>query len=136
MNSHPIKVNQNAYSEYRVNPPNLPFQNMFLDYMGPFNIKINGKTLKSWILIFMCTWSRAINMKLCLDLSTEEFLRAFQIHVFEYGISEYCVSDLGSQIISGAHTIQDYLKDSDTQNYFVENGIKPILFEQYYKGHS
>ena len=56
--------------------------------------------------------------------------------MFEYGIPEYCVSDLGSQIVSGPHTIQDYLKDSDTQNYFVENGIKPILFEQYYKGHS
>ena len=74
MNSRPIKVNQNAYREYRVNPPNLPFQNMFLDYMGPFNIKINGKTLKSCILVFTCTWSRAINMKLCLDLSTEEFM--------------------------------------------------------------
>ena len=47
---------------------------MFLDYMGPFNIKINGKTLKSCILVFTCTWSRAINMKLCLDLSTEEFM--------------------------------------------------------------
>ena len=82
----------------------------------------------------MATWSRAINLKICLDLTVQEFLRAFQIHCFEYGVPEYCVSDLGSQIVVGSNKIMDFLKDSEARKYFNEQGIQPIQFDQFYKG--
>lgn len=65
-----------------------------------------------------------------------EFLRALQLHFFQYGMSQSCISDLGSQIIKGSNIITDFLRDVDTVRYFEEHGISPIKFEQYFKGRS
>ena len=35
-NEHPIKLNQNDYRMFRVDPPAVPFRNIFVDYLGPF----------------------------------------------------------------------------------------------------
>ena len=36
-NNHPVRLNQNMYRSFRESPPNVPFANIFIDYMGPFN---------------------------------------------------------------------------------------------------
>ena len=51
LNSRPVKLNQNKYRDFRITPPPLPFASIFLDYMGPFEIKMNGVRKKIWILI-------------------------------------------------------------------------------------
>ena len=89
--------------------------------------------MKVWILCLTCTWSRAINLKLCIDLSVKEFLRAFQLHCFEFGLPELCISDLGTQLVAGANTILDFLKDPEVKLYFEEKGVQPIQFQQFYK---
>ena len=81
-------------------------------------------------------WSRAVNLKVCVDLSTTKFLRAFQLHVFEFGVPQYCFSDLGTQLVAGGNIILDFLKDPMTQNYFQENNVKPMSFDHYFKGRS
>ena len=81
-------------------------------------------------------WSRAINLKVCINQSVSEFLRAFQLHSFEYGIPQLCISDLGTQLTAGSNVIRDFLKDHETKGYFNENGVQAINFEQYYKGRS
>ncbi|XP_064097667.1 uncharacterized protein LOC135209048 [Macrobrachium nipponense] len=95
-----------------------------------------GKKSKVWILCITCLWSRAINLKVCVDLSEISFLRALQLHCFEFGVPELCLSDQGSQLTSGARTVENFLNDKDTLSYFRENNIKPLSFQQYYKGHS
>ena len=129
-----IKLNQSHYKEFRIDPPSVPFRYIFVDYMGPFFVKSNGQKVKVWVLVVTCMFSRAINLKTCLDLSVKEFLRAFQIHCFEFGIPEFCISDLGTQIVAASNIITDYLKDQDTKAFFDENGIKPISFYQFPKG--
>ena len=52
----------------------------------------------------------------------------------EFCVPELCLSDLGSQIVAGANIICDFIKDVDTQNYFKEQGIKPLKFDHYFKG--
>ena len=81
-----VKVNQCAYRDFRIDPPSIPFKYIFIDHFGPYNVKLNGKKSKVWILCLTCLWSRAIHLKICLDLTTKEFLRAFQLHSYEYGI--------------------------------------------------
>ena len=78
---------------------------------------MNGIKKKVWILCISCTWSRAINLKIYYDLSDTEFLRAFQLHCFEFGIPQNCYSDLGTQLVAGANVITDFLKDLETLNY-------------------
>ncbi|XP_068247851.1 uncharacterized protein [Palaemon carinicauda] len=63
-----------------------------------------------------------------------DHLGYFQIHTYEYGIPELCLSDLGSSLVAGANIMTDFLRDSDTQEYFEENNVKSPTFEQYFKG--
>ncbi len=135
-NERTIKLNQSPYKDFRINPPNIPYKYLFLDYIGPYNIKWMGKKVKIWILCITCMWSRAINLKICMDLTVKNFLRAFQMHTFEYGIPELVLSDLGSQIVAGSNIIHDFIKDAETQIFLQENNVKNITFEQYFKGNS
>ena len=81
-------------------------------------------------------FSRAVNLVICRDYSTEAFLRAIQIHVYSYGLFSNCTSDLGSQIKSGANAITAYLNDVETRNYFESSGINFVKFVNYPKGNS
>lgn len=81
-------------------------------------------------------WSRYINLKMCADLSVESFLRAFQMHVHEFGMPCKVVSDSGTSVIAGSNIIKDFLKDVDTREYLQEHEIGEISFTQYYKGNS
>ena len=133
-NNRPVHLNQNLYRDFRENPPNVPFANVFVDYLGPFNVKVEKNKTKVWILCFTCTWSRAINLKICRSLNVSDFLRSFSLHCFEYGIPQLCISDLGTQIVAGANLITSFLNDPSTQLYFEERGTKPLSFQQYFKG--
>ena len=136
VNARAIKINQSSYRDFRVAPEKIPFSYSYLDYMGPFNVKEGNTKSKVWVLVFTCMWSRATNLKVCSNLSTEEFLRAFQLHSFEYGIPQYCISDQGTQIVAAGNKIQSFLSDFETQKYFQESGVKSLKFEQFHKGHS
>lgn len=133
-NERTIKLNQNVYREFRLSPSNVPFRYVFLDYLGPFFAFVNGSKTKVYLLCFTCLWSRSINLKICLDLSIKNFLRAFQIHIYEYGTPEQCFSDLGSQIVSGANIISEFLNDASVKQYLDDHGVKSLKFEHYYKG--
>jgi hypothetical protein len=87
-NSRTVKLNQNVYRNFRANPPSIPFRTIFVDYFGPYNVTVAGKLSKLYILCITCLWSRAINLKLSLDLSVYNFLRALQLRTFEFGVPE------------------------------------------------
>ena len=93
-----------------------------------------GIKKKVYLLVLTCLWSRAINLQICRDLTVNNFLRAFQIHVYSYGCPERVYSDLGSQIVSAASTITDFVNDVQTKLFFAENRIRPVRFHQYFRG--
>lgn len=134
LNGRNIKLNQSPYREFRIDPPAIPFRSMFMDYFGPYEVKRNGRREKVYVLILTCIWSRAMNLKVCYDLSVKEFLRAFQLHTFEFGVPELVISDQGSQLVAGANILTNLCTDSETIHFFEEHGIKPIQFNQYFKG--
>ena len=134
INSRTLKVNQNAYRELRVDPPKVPFRAIYIDYIGPFYAKFSNEKRKVYILCITCMYTRAINLKVCIDMSLREFLRSFQLHCFEFGVPSYCTCDLGSQLVAGANVIMDFIKAPDAQKYFSENNVKALQFEHYAKG--
>ena len=95
-NNRVVKINQAPYRDFRINPSSVPYRNVFVDHMGPFYVKLKGEKIKVWLLCITCLWSRAINLKLCLDMTAKTFLRALQLHVFEYGIPNLCLSVMGT----------------------------------------
>ena len=134
VNARPIKVSQNSYRECRVEPSNVPYRSLFVDHFGPCYVKVAGVKRKVWVLVLTCMWSRAINLKLCMDLSTSEFLKAFQTHVYEFGAPQIVYSDQGSSILAGANTIKSLLNSPQVTSYLRENGMRCMSFEQYPKG--
>lgn len=136
INEHPIKLNQSNYRDFRINPNKTPFSNIFLDYAGPFMVKLNGIKVKVYLLVLTCLYTRAISLKICRTASVEDFLRAIQLHVYEYGLFQFCVSDLGSQIQAGANSILTFLNDFETRQYFEQNNIQLTTFQHYSKGNS
>ena len=51
-----VKLNQSLYREFRVDPPQILFKNVFVDYFGPFYVKNNKIKTKVQILCIACTW--------------------------------------------------------------------------------
>lgn len=65
-----------------------------------------------------------------------EFLKALQLHIYEYGLFRECRADLGSQITSGFNSLRVFFSDMETQTFFRENGIASLVMEQFCKGNS
>ena len=135
-NEPPIKLNQNCYRDFRISPNEKPYSSISIDFAGPFTVKLQGKNVKIWILLVTCLFTRAINLVICRSMDTNEFLRALQLHVFQHGAFQFCLSDLGSQIKAGAKIVSEFLDDDETRKYFESNGMKTIQFHQYSKGNS
>ena len=134
-NGRTVKLNQSGYRDFRLTPRNLPFSTIAIDYAGPYRTKICNETRKVYVLVVTCLFTRAINLKVSVDLSTAEFLRSFQLHCHERGVPSFVLSDLGSSIVAGADIVQNFLSDPSTAEYFDGMGGKVIKFHHYYKGH-
>ena len=134
VNNRTIKINQNKYRDFRVSPPNVPFRYIFVDHFGPYRVKQGDSRSKVWVLCITCLWSRSISLKVCMDLTTSEFLKALQVHIFEYGVPELLLSDLGSSIVAGCSVIAGLLNDAAVTSVLDEYNIKPMSFQHYSKG--
>ena len=95
---------------------------------------MNGVRKMVLVLCFTCLGSRAVNLKVCLALTTKEFLRSLRVHCFELGIPQLVLTDSGTQIVAGANLIKDFLNDPEMQAYFAENNGKPYLLFSILKG--
>ena len=136
LNGRTIKLNENDYRDFRVNPSQVPYRDLALDHMGPFTVRLGEKPSKIYILIITCLWSRAVNLIISFNLNNRSFLQALQTHVCEFGVPQFILSDNGSPIVSSIPTIQRFLSDSFTQNYLIEHNIKPLSFAPYPAGAS
>jgi len=137
LHGRPTQLNQNDYREVRINPSRVPYRNIAIDHAGPFKSRSEGVTVKCYVLIVTCMFSRAVNLLMCRRIDKESFLLALQEHVFEYGIPEDILSDNGSPIVSSVSIIHSYLRnDVDVKNYLTERNIKLISFSPYPPGAS
>ena len=134
VNGRTISLTQNKYRDFRASPPSVAFRSIFVDHCGPYLVKRGGTQSKVWVLCITCLFSRAVNLKLCLDLTTGEFLKALQMHIFEYGTPELVLSDLGSQIVAGGNVIAGIMNDATVTSFLAENDIRPMTFQHYAKG--
>ena len=133
-----INLNKNCYREIRAKPIAIPFRNVFIDYFGPFEVKLDSKKKdrkKVWILVICCLWSRAIKLHICMDYSATEFLKAIQKQIYESGLFSICISDSGTPFIGGVRKIRNYIFNNHLiQKFFNEQNVQYINFENYPKG--
>ena len=131
-----VKINQNDYRSFRINPSKFPFRDIALDYIS-FNIRGDSNVKqKVNVLIITCLFTRAINLIVCEKADNECFLEAFQGHIYEYGIPQFILSDNGSQLVGSIQLIQNFLDDVEVRNFLEERNIKKLHFTPYPSGAS
>ena len=133
-NNRTCKLSQSPYRDFRISPSNVPFRQIFIDHLGPITVSTSSGNVKIYILVLTCLWSRAINLQVCRDLTTDEFLRAFQSHIFKYGVPQFCSSDLGSSIVQGTKLLTEMMSQPDVTEFLNEHDIESVKFTQYPKG--
>ena len=116
-----MQLTQNAYREFRMNPPQVPYRSIFCDFLGPFSVKYTGEKRKVYLLLITCLWSRSINLKICTDLSLPNFLRSLSLHNMEHGCPQLILSDSGSQLVAAGKLLNDYLNDDACREYLSES---------------
>ena len=136
LNERPISLNQSNYRDFRISPPSVPFRSIVVDFMGPFKTRLKGVETKTYVLCITCVWSRAVNLKVCRDLTVESFLMALQTHINEFGVPQTILSDSGSQLTVASKLIVDLLKDTKTTTYLNRHNVKNFQFTHYPAGNS
>ena len=87
-----------------------PFQNVGLDYFGPFMVRRGRSFEKRYGCIFTCLQCRAIHLELAHTLSTDSFILALMRFVNRRGTPALLISDNGSNFVGAEKELGNWLK--------------------------
>ena len=82
----------------------LPFQVVGVDYAGPIKYKATNKHEgKAYIILYACSWTRALYLDLAKSIQTTEFLLSLKGTIGRRGRPSTICSDNGSTFIVQQH---------------------------------
>ena len=102
---------------YRVTKPDKPFRLTGVDYAGPYSIlKYRGrgaKTIKGYIVIFICLNTKAVHLELVSGYSSDDFLAAFRRFTSTRGPCSRLYSDQGTTFVGANSELKElyYIDD-------------------------
>jgi hypothetical protein len=70
-----------------------PFAVTGVDFAGPLYVKVGKELKKSYIMLFTCATTRALNFELASDMTTDKFLLAFRRFSGRRGLPNTICSD-------------------------------------------
>ena len=110
-----------------------PFKHVGVDFTGHFWVKdqVSGSTVKMFILIFTCLNIRAVHFELLPDMSTQNFVLAFQRFCNMYSVPQYLYSDNAKSFIKGGSILENSLQSQEFQNEMEKCNIKHIRIPLY-----
>ena len=97
-----------------------PFFITQTDLAGPFQAfsqHHKRTTVKIWFLVFCCSTTTCINIKVMEDYSTPSFIQAFTRFSCQHGYPSKLLIDEGGQLIKGCQTMKFDLTDIQQQLY-------------------
>ncbi|XP_046846737.1 uncharacterized protein LOC124440388 [Xenia sp. Carnegie-2017] len=102
-----------------------PFQVIGVDYAGPFIYKKRaGKEGKAYLLLVGCSLTRAVQLEMLPDMSTEEFMHSFKKLVARRGKPDKVYSDNAKTFVAAAKRVRKISKDEQVHDYLAKNNIK------------
>ncbi|XP_068239952.1 uncharacterized protein [Palaemon carinicauda] len=110
-----------------------PFDHVGIDYTGHFWVKddISGGTVKMFVLVFTCLNIRAVHFELLPDMSTRNFILAFQRFCNMYSIPQYLYSDNAKTFIKAGNILETSLKSKEFLDEMEKCQIKHIRIPLY-----
>ena len=114
----------------RLEPYARPFQNIDIDYCGPFMLTVGRKKEKRWVALFTCLSVPAINFKLAHDHSIDAFIIDFKKFINRRGVPIVFVQTM--EKISLERTkkpigLTKFLKSIESRMNYQENGSSGYL---------
>jgi len=88
-----------------------------VDLAGPF--QAFSQHHKIWLLVFCCSTTTCVNVKVMEDYSTPSFIQAFVRFSCQFGYPSKLLIDEGGQLVKGCHTMK--LDFSDIQQQLHQN---------------
>ena len=90
-----------------------------LDLFGPYDMKCqvhqrqtrNTETAQAWGVAIKCCATNALGLYVMIGYDTDNFLLAFQRHIYRYGTPLQVRIDAGSQLIKGFKEMKIYVAD-------------------------
>ncbi len=109
-----------------------PFEHVGVDYTGHLWVRDEtGKSIKMFILIFTCLNIRAVHFELVPDMSSHNFLLAFQRFTNLYSIPKFIYSDNAKTFLKGGSILEQSLTSNEFQEELKKNDIRHIKIPLY-----
>ena len=110
-----------------------PFNHVGVDYTGHLWVKdeISGGTVKMFVLVFTCLNIRAVHFELLPDMSTRNFVLAFQRLCNMYSIPQFLYSDNAKTFLKGGSILETSLESKEFQDEMEKCGIRHIRIPLY-----
>ena len=93
-----------------------------VDYAGPIRCR-GGREIKAYALLFACSLTRAVYIKVVTDMTVEQFIPCLKGLVARRGRPSNIYSDNAKTFISGAEKLKSMLKSERFNNYLARNSI-------------
>ena len=90
------------------------FRNTAIDMFGPFQIKLNRRTVKeAQVIIFTCMTTRAVHLELVTDRSADTFFSPFRRSACLRGHASTCWSDCGTNFVGAQSYMEEIMREWD-----------------------
>ena len=100
-----------------------PFNVTGVDFAGPLLYKSGSETGKAYVALFTCASTRAVHLKLCKDMTAEEFKRGLKEFVVRRGAPDLIVSDNAKTFQAMKKWLSTLQKDENLFNYLATKEI-------------
>ncbi|XP_065086352.1 uncharacterized protein LOC135708280 [Ochlerotatus camptorhynchus] len=89
-----------------------PFSQTGVDYFGPLYVRLAPRrpVVKVYVAIFVCLCTKAVQLELVTDLSTDRFLQALRRFIGRRGKCQDIYSDNGTNFVGAKSKMQEFLK--------------------------
>ena len=102
-----------------------PFACTGVDFAGPIAYRVNKREVgKAYIALFTCATTRAVHLKVCKDLTGEEFQRALKEFVARRGTPKLMVSDNGKTFTATRKWLSRLKKNEELMNFLATGKIQ------------
>ena len=102
--------------------PSSVFENVGVDYAGPFHIKYGSvrkpTIVKAYVCVFVCLSVKAVHLESATDLTTDAFITALQRFIARRGKPSLIWSDHGTNFVGAARELKElseFLEHQKTQ---------------------
>lgn len=111
----------------RVKESQFAFENVGVDYFGPFTVKQGRSSVKRFGCLFTCLQIRAIHLEVTSDMTTDSFIMALLRFVRRRGSPTNIYSDNGTNFVGAVRELKDHISRWDQKKIagsIAERGVQ------------